>query len=405
MANATALTKADLSANLPVPLRPLNDLLAAIRPEWQAKRLVQRVVALIPVDPSSACQRLLNAAIKDLQQKIVIAGIDLAIEAAKLNKLPPITKADDVLENYSTTNTLALAYRMGLVTRPEWRRLQRAYEIRGDLEHEDAEYEAQPEDCIYVFTTCITIVLARDPIELIRVRDVRELIESSNKTLSPDLLEDYGKAPEVRQTEIVRMLVGVARATKEPDLVRQHAVEALRTFAPLTDDKVKITVASEIHEQLKGRALEAVDMKIAAAIDAVPYLKQRRVTAFYTEIGDRLLKILPSWDNYQRHRDPLNEIEDYGGLAVIPDDQLPRILRWLVICYLGEPGGYGQWGRNRAVFNSDAAAPIIERLIKGGDARVRPLLEASANDKKIAAAMNHQPISRRFERLLDLIDD
>jgi hypothetical protein len=405
MANATALIKADLSAKLPTPLQPLNDLLAAIRPEWQAKRLVQRVVALIPVDPSSACQRLLNAAIKDLQQKIVIAGIDLAIEAAKLNKLPPITKAEDVLENYSTTNTLALAYRMGLVTRPEWRRLQRAYEIRGDLEHEDAEYEAQPEDCIYVFTTCITIVLSREPIELIRVRDVREWIESPNKTLSVDLLEDYGKAPEVRQTEIVLMLVGVARAVKEPDLVRQHAVEALRTFAPLTDDKVKITVASEIHDQLQGRALQAVDMKIAAAIDAVPYLKQRRVAAFYAGIGEKLLKLSPDWDNHHRHGGPLNEIEDYGGLAVIPDDQLPHILRWLVICYLGEPGGYGQWGRNRAVFYSDAAAPIIERLIKAADERVRSLLEACKKDKKILAAMSHQPIARRFERLLDLIED
>ena len=96
MATSTALTKANLPAKLPTPLQPLNELLAAIRPEWQAKRLVQRVVTLIPVDPSSACQRLLNAAIKDLQQKIVIAGIDLAIEAAKLNKLPPIMKADDV---------------------------------------------------------------------------------------------------------------------------------------------------------------------------------------------------------------------------------------------------------------------------------------------------------------------
>ena len=128
-------------------------------------------------------------------------------------------------------------------------------------------------------------------------------------------------------------------------------------------------------------------------------------TVFYTEIGDKLLKISPDWGGYQRHRDPLNEIEDYGGLAVIPDDQLQRILRWLVICYLGEPGGYGQWGRNRTVFYSDAAAPIIERLIKGGDTRVRPLLEACEKDKKIAAAMNHQPIGRRFERLLDIIDD
>ena len=166
MATSTALTKADLPRQTADAASASRRALAAIRPEWQSKRLVQRVVALIPVDPSSACQRLLNAAIKDLQQKIVIAGIDLASEAAKLNKLPPITKADDVLENYSTTNTLALAYRMGLVTRPEWRRLQRAYEIRGDLEHEDAEYEAQPEDCIYVFATCITIVLSRDPIGL-----------------------------------------------------------------------------------------------------------------------------------------------------------------------------------------------------------------------------------------------
>jgi hypothetical protein len=37
--------------------------------------------------------------------------------------------------------------------------------------------------------------------------------------------------------------------------------------------------------------------------------------------------------------------------------------------------------------------------------RVRPLLEACKKDKKIGAAMNHQPIARRFERLLDLIDD
>jgi hypothetical protein len=66
---------------------------------------------------------LLSAAILDLRKKIVIAGIDLATEAANIHKLPPVTKADDVLENYSTTNTLNLAYRMGLLTRPEWRRL------------------------------------------------------------------------------------------------------------------------------------------------------------------------------------------------------------------------------------------------------------------------------------------
>lgn len=400
-----SLVVAGVSANLPVEFHPSARLLSEIRPEWQAKPLVRRVVALLPVDPGSACQRLVNAAIKDLQTKIIVAGIDLAAEAAKLNKLPPITKADDVLENYSATNTLDLAYRMGLVSRPEWRRLQRAYEIRCDLEHEDAEYEAQPEDCLYVFTTCIGIVLSRDPIELIRVRDVRELIDAPNKTLTPDLLEDYGSAPEIRQIEIIRMLVGVARSPKEPDLVRQHAVEALRTFEPLTNDKVKITIAAEIHDHLKGQPLQPVDMKIAAAIGAVPYLKQRRVAAFYSELAASLLKISPDWGHHDRHTDPLHEIEDYGGLAVIPDEQLEAIVQWMTRCYLGEKGGYGQWGRNRPVFYSDTAAPIIERLFKSADGRVRPILEGYAGDKRIRALAAYQPIARRFEKLVDLVED
>jgi hypothetical protein len=259
-------------------LGPISALLGQIRPEWQAKRLVQRVVALLPVDASSACQRLLNAAIKDIQSKVVIAGIDLATEAARLHRLPPVTKPDDVLENYSTTNTLELAYRMGLLRRPEWRRLVRAYDIRRDLEHEDDEYEAQYEDCVYVFSACVDIVLSKDPIELIRISDVKGIIEAPDRaSFTPDLLEDYGRAPEVRQTEIVRMLMSVARSSKQPDIVRQNAVEALRSLEPLTMDKVKITVASEIFENLQGQPLQPVDMKIASAAGAVPYLKQRRV--------------------------------------------------------------------------------------------------------------------------------
>src|SRR5229473_8713947 len=104
MASSKSLVIAGTVVNVPADLEPVGTFLAQIRPEWQAKRLVQRVISLLPVDASSACQRLLNAAIKDLQSKIVIAGIDLATEAAKLHKLPPVTKPDDVLENYSTTN-------------------------------------------------------------------------------------------------------------------------------------------------------------------------------------------------------------------------------------------------------------------------------------------------------------
>ncbi len=47
----------------------VDKLLAQIRPEWQAKSLIRRVKNLLVVDPSSACQRLLNAAIHDLREK------------------------------------------------------------------------------------------------------------------------------------------------------------------------------------------------------------------------------------------------------------------------------------------------------------------------------------------------
>jgi hypothetical protein len=406
MNSSKALIIAGKAVTVPAELEPVGSFLAEIRPEWQAKRLVQRVISLLPVDASSACQRLLNAAIKDLQAKIVIAGIDLATEAAKLHKLPPVTKPDDVLENYSTTNTLELAYRMGLLSRPEWRRLMRAYDIRKDLEHEDNEYEAQYEDCIYVFSACIDIVLSRDPIELIRIADVKEIIESPNKvTFTPDLLEDYGRAPEVRQTEIVRMLVGVARSSKQADIVRQNAVEALRNLQPLTMDKVKITIAAESHDRLKGQLLQPVDMKIAAAIGAVPYLKQRRVSAFFSDIADKLDKVSPAWESYSGHSDPLSTIEDYGGLAVIPEDQLERIAHWMTRCYLGEKGGYGAWGRNRAVFYSDVAAPIIERLFKAAGKRVRAALEKVATDQHIVTLISYKPIARRLEKLRDLTDD
>ncbi|PCJ41643.1 MAG: hypothetical protein COA81_07065 [Alphaproteobacteria bacterium] len=122
-------------------------LLLQIRPQWQAKNLISRVRKLLPVDPSSACQRLFNASMHDLREKIVIAGIDIATEAAKQYKLPPVTKSEDI-EDYPTAKIIDLAYRMGLLRRAEWRRICRCYEIRRDLEHEDDEYEAGVEDCM-----------------------------------------------------------------------------------------------------------------------------------------------------------------------------------------------------------------------------------------------------------------
>lgn len=212
-------------ADNPLMLRPaqpavvVHGLMARIRPHWQAKSLIERVQKLLPADPSSACQRLLNAAFHDLKDKVTLAGLDIAKQAAELAKLPPVGKAEDV-ENYSADKLLDLCYEMGLLARPEWRRMKRCYEIRRDLEHEDDEYEAGVEDCVYIFSTCIEVVLSKDPVQILRVTDVKSFIEKPERIYpSQELLDDYSQAPDPRQLEISKVLVATVLKAENADLV------------------------------------------------------------------------------------------------------------------------------------------------------------------------------------------
>ena len=110
---------------------------------------------------------------------------------------------------------------MGLLSRPDWRRLKRAYDIRKDLEHEDEQYEAGVEDCVYVFRTCIEIVLAKDPISPVKVIDFKDVVESPNRVSPPvALIEEFSAAPDMRQIEICKFLISVARDNRKPDIVR-----------------------------------------------------------------------------------------------------------------------------------------------------------------------------------------
>ena len=110
-------------------------LIDRIRPEWRSRKLIERVARLFRIDPSSACQRLLNAAIHDLRDKIIIAGIDIAKQAAADHKLPAVARPEDIMDHYSVQNVIDLSYRIGFINRPEWRRLRRCYEIRRDIKN------------------------------------------------------------------------------------------------------------------------------------------------------------------------------------------------------------------------------------------------------------------------------
>ena len=377
-------------------------LLAEIRPAWQAKSLIQRVKDLLVVDPSSACQRLLNAAIHDLREKIVIAGLDVAQEAASINGLSQPKKPEDIHE-YSTTNTLDLSYHMGLISRPEWRRLKRAYDIRKDLEHEDDQYEAGVEDCVYVFRTCIEIVLSRDPISPVRVVDVKDIIESpTNVALSKEVLEDFASAPDKRQVEIFKFLISVSRDDKKPDIVRQNAIEALRSLRAIVRKAAGAQIGQYMQESLKSKPVGLADMKIAAAAGVTPYLKQSKIKQFFREFHQTIEQVGYRWSNYERHGRLLDDFEDVGGLEAVPPEVRSQVVLWMVRCYIGEPGGYGM-GSNRPVFYSNVAAPRIKKAFASAGSSIASDVDAASSDKFVKAAVTDKHIARRLEVLKDMV--
>ena len=377
-------------------------LLSQIRPSWQAKSLISRVKALLPVDPSSACQRLLNAAIHDLREKIVIAGLDVAQDAASLNKLPSVTKPEDVQE-YSTTHTLDLAYHMGLIARPEWRKLKRTYEIRKDLEHEDDQYEAGVEDCFYVFRTCIEIVLSRDPISPVKVVDVKDIINSPALiAISKEVLTDFEGAPDKRQLEIFKFLISTARDEKSTDIVRQNAIESLRAFKRVIRKSAQSAVGQFMQEFLKSKPIGLADMKISATAGITPYLKQAKVAQYFEEFLALLNGAGHSWKSNEQHGKLLDDFDDLGGLHAVPPAIRKEVVLWMVRCYIGEPGGYGH-GFQRPVFFSNVAAPRILSLFRDVGEMISGDLEEAGKQKIVNAAVSDKHVARRFEKLRDTI--
>lgn len=380
-------------------------LLGKIRPSWQAKNLIVRVHRLLEADPSSACQRLFNAAVHDLREKIVIAGIDIAGEAAKIKRLPPVSSQKDV-EDYSTSNLIELAYAMGLLTRPEWRRLSRCYEIRRDLEHEDDEYEAGVEDCIYIFKTCVEVVLARDPIHLLRVTDVKDLVQQDKPVVPAEtLMEDFAGAPQPRQEEISKLLISLALDPDQSDLVQQNAFTVLSHLSVSLQNPVRLKLAEHLQQKIGRDPVDRRIVRVSLAAGVLPYLRQAQIADFFTQQHQKMLQVGAHWSAYDQHGELLRSFAEVGGLQHAPQPQRRDILIWLVLTYIGEKGGMTRYGHVRQVFSSDTAAPHIRRLISDAADLIREELRGLRTEKSIASRLQNPHIARRFEDLLDLVEE
>jgi DNA-binding MltR family transcriptional regulator len=387
-----------IPAGQPISKSGIQGLLDGIRPVWKGRNLIQRVNRLLPIDPSSACQRLFNAAIHDLKEKILNIGVDVANEAALKYRLPSINKEEDILE-YNVSKTIDLAYRIGILKRPEWRRIHRCYEIRRDLEHEDDEYEAVLEDCFYIFKTTIDVVLSQDPIELLKVTDAKDLIESSsNISVSEEFLSDYNSAPKGRQKEISELLISFASDEGKPDIVRDNSVELLRHIKPITDKTVTIELASILEDKLGRSGINLMIAKIAYAYGALGYFKRVRLKDFFGKLQEDLKSTGSDW---AKQKNVSAKLEDVGGLKNCPDELYKDVLRILAKIYIGERS-YGPYSSSRPVFFSNGAAPIIARIIENEGEKARRCLEELRDERDLKRDLKDKYLLRRFENLVDL---
>lgn len=383
----------------------VNALLLQIRPHWQAKNLIQRVTKLLHVDPSSACQRLFNASIHDLREKILFAGIDIAAEAAKQHKLPPISSAENI-ENYSTLRMIDLAYRMGLLSRPEYRRILRAYDIRKDLEHEDDEYEAGVEDCVYIFRTCVDVILSKDPIELIKLTDIKEIVERSEATtLNESLLEEFRYAPEPRQMEIYKFLISSSLNVELPDVVRHNCYMALHALKSLAHSQVLIACAREFVQRIGKRGPTLIEARVAYGSGIFPYLKQAQIKDFYDSYFDEMKRVGYSWGAHNSHGELLRNLEEIGGLDFCPEELLAQYVEWLVLCYVGSSGGRTSYGNVRNVFYSNVGAPIAINILKTKSRNIYPVVaDLEKRSKSVRCAISDEHVARRFNSILDELE-
>lgn len=381
------------------------ELLLKIRPAWKAKDLIRRVTRLLSVDPSSACQRIFNACIHDLKEKIVIAGVDIAGEAARQHKLPTVARGED-LDNYSVSNTITLAYRMGLLSHSEWRRLLRVYDIRRDLEHEDDQYEATIEDCFYIFKTCIEVVLSRDPVHLLKLTDIKDIVEQPKPaTLSETLLDDYKLAPTPRQHEIYRFLISTALNSKHHDIVRQNSYNILGALAGLTNRQVIIDSATEFMSRLDRRPPTLLEARVAYASGILPYLKKSILNDFFRAYLETMNKIGFSFRSHDRHGELLRNLLDVGGLNYCPDSLLPDMLEWLILCYIGEES-FGHWRSSRRVFFSNIGAPLALEIIKNCEKDLSATAKTlGKTSKEIKQACSDEYVARRYQQILDTVQE
>lgn len=271
------------------------------------------------------------------------------------------------------------------------------------MEHEDDEYEAGLEDFVYIFHTCVEVILSKDPIHLVKLTDFKDLVEQAQASIPNDaLLEDFASAPQSRQEKIGKFLLSTALDKDKPDLVQQNAYTALGFISEKMNSHVRTSLGTHLQDKV-GRRMGDRQARVADLAGLMPYIRQAARAAFFSDQFSKMQRVGYDWGGYNEHGELLRSFIEFGGLEACPPEPKWQILWWLVMTYIGKPGGRTQFGNVRKVFYSNSAAPLIKEIIFSDGPGVRHLLDQLRDEKSIKSSLTNPDISRRFEDLVDLV--
>lgn len=116
-------------------------------------------------------------------------------------------------------------------------------------------------------------------------------------------------------------------------------------------------------------------------------------------------KIGHNFKSNDKHGELLRNLQELGGIDFCPDDIMYKIIKWLILCYVGERG-YGPWGNYRKVFYSNIGAPISMEILKETYKNIYNILvELREKDREVkAACAASEYVERRFQEILDNIE-
>ncbi|TDC89574.1 hypothetical protein [Actinomadura sp. 7K507] len=176
-------------------------------------------------------------------------------------------------------------------------------------------------------------------------------------------------------------------------------------LAEVTRPAVTVELAKHVQDKIGRRtALTELQVRVASASGVLPYLRKAQRRAFFAAFLDELNRIAHHWTSYTSHGGVLRQLQEFGGLWAIPDHELHEILKWMVLLYVGEPGGRGM-GVNRKVFYSNSGAPLVASIIKDAPDIAGPVLTELGSDKDVKRACAQSThVERRYQDLLDVAE-